>query len=174
MKQVCDALGVARSNVSVRRTRAVDWQDGRSAERGNDTALVAEIQQPLKDLPSYGYRRAWGLMRGERERSQAVPVNHKRVYRVMRAHGLLLQRKRKRPTIILRHDGRVAVEKSDQRWCSDGFEFRCENGEPVRVAFASTVGGTNVYGTHITQIAFWAMMFLIRLKKSIPFIARIV
>ncbi|MCP1121614.1 IS3 family transposase [Robbsia andropogonis] len=136
VKQVCDVLGVARSNVSVKRVRTAEWQDGRTAARGDDTPLVAEIQQSVKDLPSYGYRRAWGLMRGERERSQAAPVNHKRVYRVMRAHGLLLQRKPKRPTIIRRHDGRVAADKSNQRWCSDGFEFRCENGEPLRVTFA--------------------------------------
>ncbi|XHO74547.1 IS3 family transposase IS1417 [Burkholderia gladioli] len=26
--------------------------------------------------------------------------------------------------------------RSNQRWCSDGFEFRCDNGEPLRVTFA--------------------------------------
>lgn len=35
-----------------------------------------------------------------------------------------------------RHDGRVAVDRSDTRWCSDGFEFRCDDGTPRRVAFA--------------------------------------
>lgn len=35
-----------------------------------------------------------------------------------------------------RHDGKVAVERSNKRWCSDGFEFRCDNGEPLRVTFA--------------------------------------
>ncbi|EFP9937577.1 hypothetical protein HLQ26_003766, partial [Shigella sonnei] len=24
----------------------------------------------------------------------------------------------------------------NQRWCSDGFEFRCDNGEKLRVTFA--------------------------------------
>jgi putative transposase len=33
-------------------------------------------------------------------------------------------------------DGRVAVERSNLRWCSDGFEIGCDNGEKVRVAFA--------------------------------------
>ncbi len=31
---------------------------------------------------------------------------------------------------------RFAVAKSNQRWCSDGFEFSCDNGEPLRVTFA--------------------------------------
>lgn len=35
-----------------------------------------------------------------------------------------------------RHDGRVAVDRSNQRWCSDGFEIGCDNDEKVRVAFA--------------------------------------
>lgn len=35
-----------------------------------------------------------------------------------------------------RHDGRVAVDRSNTRWCSDGFEFRCDDGTPLRVTFA--------------------------------------
>ncbi|SUJ37116.1 insertion element IS2 transposase InsD [Serratia marcescens] len=34
------------------------------------------------------------------------------------------------------HSGKVAVNKSNRRWCSDGFEFRCDNGEKLRVTFA--------------------------------------
>ena len=30
----------------------------------------------------------------------------------------------------------VAVHRSNLRWCSDGFELGCDNGEKVRVAFA--------------------------------------
>lgn len=136
MKQVCDVLGVARSNVTVKRARSPDWQDGRSAVQTDDAELVAEIHHAVADLPSYGYRRVWGLIRSQREARGTEPVNVKRIYRVMRVHGLLLQRRRRRPTITRRHDGRVAVARSNQRWCSDGFEFRCENGEPLRVTFA--------------------------------------
>jgi putative transposase len=35
-----------------------------------------------------------------------------------------------------RHDGRIAVEQSNLRWCSDGFEIGCDNKEKFRVAFA--------------------------------------
>lgn len=34
------------------------------------------------------------------------------------------------------HKGRVAVAGSNRRWCSDGFEFRSDNGEKLRVTFA--------------------------------------
>src|SRR5262249_58897999 len=35
-----------------------------------------------------------------------------------------------------RDDGRIAVDARNRRWCSDGFEIGCDNGERVRVAFA--------------------------------------
>jgi len=31
---------------------------------------------------------------------------------------------------------RVTVPKSDQRWCSDGFEIKCDSGEIVTTTFA--------------------------------------
>ncbi|EFO0741104.1 hypothetical protein DYT72_24680 [Escherichia coli] len=30
----------------------------------------------------------------------------------------------------------MAVQESNQRWCSDGFEFGCDDGEKLRVTFA--------------------------------------
>jgi putative transposase len=35
-----------------------------------------------------------------------------------------------------RHIGRIAVLTSDTRWCSDCFEFRCEDGAKLSVTFA--------------------------------------
>lgn len=61
-------------------------------------------------------------------------VNHKRVYRLMKKHNLLLtgsQRHLEKRS----HTGKIVTESSDQRWCSDGFELVCENGEKVRAIF---------------------------------------
>jgi transposase InsO family protein len=33
------------------------------------------------------------------------------------------------------HDGKVMVMRSNLRWCSDGLEFACWNGEVIRLAF---------------------------------------
>jgi putative transposase len=52
----------------------------------------------------------------------------------MKAHRLLLERRTGGGEH--RHDGRVAVDRSDTRWCSDSFEIGCDNGERVRIAFA--------------------------------------
>ena len=53
----------------------------------------------------------------------------------MKVHGLLLQRGGERHE-ERRHDGRVAVDQRNTRWCSDGLEIACDNGDKVRVAFA--------------------------------------
>ncbi len=47
-----------------------------------------------------------------------------------------LTRKTAVPPSKRAHTGKVAVKESNQRWCSDGFEFRCDNGEKLRVTFA--------------------------------------
>jgi transposase InsO family protein len=63
-------------------------------------------------------------------------INAKRVYRIMRQNALLLERKPEIPPSKRAHTGKVAVGESNQRWCSDGFEFSCDNGEKLRVTFA--------------------------------------
>ena len=35
-----------------------------------------------------------------------------------------------------RHKAKIMVPESNMRWCSDGFEFGCDNGEKLRVTFA--------------------------------------
>ncbi len=135
MKTVCDVLGVARSALAVRKARSPDWLDGRRARQTDDTELVAAIQEHVAGLPTYGYRRVWALLRRSHEMTGAPCVNAKRVYRVMRDHQLLLRRSGQRRD-TRRHDGRIAVDQSNVRWCSDGFEFRCDDGSPLRVTFA--------------------------------------
>jgi putative transposase len=80
---------------------------------------------------SYGYRRVAALLNREHG---APKVKQKRVYRIMRAAGLLLQRYTGKSTRT--HDGKIITLKSNMRWCSDSFEIRCWDGQRVQVAFA--------------------------------------
>ncbi|MBV8525950.1 MAG: IS3 family transposase, partial [Acetobacteraceae bacterium] len=66
------------------------------------------------------------LIRRGRARDHAPAVNVKRVYRVMKAHGLWLQRN-SGSGAERQHDGRVAVDRSDARLWFDGFEVGCDN-----------------------------------------------
>ena len=132
MKAVADVIGVARSNLVEQMKSRPRQRVGRPPAPADD--LVAEIKAVIADLPTYGYRRVHALLRRRALAEGRPPPNHKRVYRVMREHSLLLQRHA--GGAERRHDGRIAVAQSDLRWCSDAFEISCENGERVRVAFA--------------------------------------
>jgi putative transposase len=133
MKTVCDVLGVARSNVAIRTRAPLAKPLGRPPQP--ETDLLAEIKAVIGDMPTYGYRRVWAVLRRAAEAQSRQAPNHKRIYRVMKAHGLLLQR-HAGGAEERRHEGRIAVDRSNLRWCSDGFELGCDNGEKVRVAFA--------------------------------------
>ena len=133
MKTISQMLDVARSNVIERRD-AVRPRRG-PQERTRDAELAGAIRRLVDERPTYGYRRIAALLKRERRSDGMAPVNAKRVYRLMKKHGLLLQRHtgRRRPR---EHDGQVATIHSNCRWCSDALEFTCWNGEVVRVAFA--------------------------------------
>ena len=143
MKTVAATLGVARSNVIERR-------DGERPRRGpqerpGDVEISAAIRSLVDARPTYGYRRIAALLKRERRADGMAPINTKRVYRLMQKHGLLLERHagRRRPR---EHDGQVATIRSNCRWCSDGLEFTCWNGEIVRVAFALDCHDREVIG----------------------------
>ena len=137
MKAVCDTLGVARSHVHARLHRGDDWRDARMHRTpARDDELLAEIQVQIADLPSYGYRRACALVNRERRVQGRPLVNPKRCYRIMAEAKLLLPKAPRRPQSSRLHEGKVAVTASNVRWCSDGFEIKCESGETVTATFA--------------------------------------
>ena len=137
MKAVCEALGVARSHVHARAHRSKDWRDGRKGRTpASDDELLSEIRQHIADLPSYGYRRACGLVNRQRRAEARPVVNPKRAYRVMAEAKLLLPKAPRRPQSSRKHEGKVAVSTSNTRWCSDGFEIKCDSGETVTATFA--------------------------------------
>lgn len=63
------------------------------------------------------------------------PVNYKRMYRVMKQQGLLQPKSPRRSDSRRAHDGKVMVEESNQRWCSDGVEIACDTGAVVTGVF---------------------------------------
>ena len=50
--------------------------------------LLEQIKQLKSDHPFWGYRRIWSYLKFREE----IPVNKKRVYRLMQAEGLLVSR----------------------------------------------------------------------------------
>ncbi|EOT5578561.1 TPA: IS3 family transposase, partial [Escherichia coli] len=133
---VSRCLRVSRAQLHVILRRTDDWKDGRRSRHSDDTDVLLRIHHVIGELPTYGYRRVWALLRRQAELDGMPAINAKRVYRIMRQNTLLLERKTAVPPSKRAHTGKVAVKESNQRWCSDGFEFRCDNGEKLRVTFA--------------------------------------
>ncbi|EPI3528871.1 IS3 family transposase [Klebsiella sp. 1SOBk12mer] len=133
---VSRCLRVSRAQLHAMARRSKDWQDRRLKRKPDDTEALARIHDVISDLPTYGYRRVWALLRRQSETDDMAVINAKRVYRIMRQNALLLERKPEIPPSKRAHTGKVAVGESNQRWCSDGFEFSCDNGEKLRVTFA--------------------------------------
>ena len=132
MKRVAEALGVSRSHLAERAR-------GQAPPRGlykkaGDEALLPLIRRFVAERPTYGYRRITALVNRELAKDDQAPVNRKRVHRIMQRHALLLERHTGR-RVGRTHDGTIMVMRSNLRWCSDGLEFSCWNGDVIRMAF---------------------------------------
>jgi len=129
---VAETLGVSRSNLIEQLAKQAKPRS--RYHKAGDEGLLAEIKAIVDERPTYGYRRVSALVNRKRRAEGLESVNHKRVYRVMKHHNLLLARHTaKRPTRV--HDGKVVTIVSNFRWCSDGFEFTCWNGDIIRGGF---------------------------------------
>ncbi|EOS4029430.1 IS3 family transposase [Escherichia coli] len=130
-------LGVSRAQLAQRMKTSGNKPNKRRrrCDEAADVEVLARILDIISDMPTYGYRRVWAILRRQ-SRNKGVPfVNAKRVYRIMSENNLLLLHdKPSRPQ--REHKGRISVKESDQRWCSDGFEFGCDDGAKLRVTFA--------------------------------------
>ncbi len=134
MKRVAEALMVSRSRLAERVKETAQGRPSRYS-KAEDEVLLPLIRDIIDHRLTYGYRRVCAVLNRHLRQEGLAEVNHKRVYRIMRLHGLLLARhKGYRPDRS--HDGKVITLKSNLRWCSDGFEMHCDNGEVVRVVFA--------------------------------------
>lgn len=147
MKMIARTLGVARSTLTDRlagRTRP-----RRRYHKAQDAGLLPILTALVAERPTYGYRRITALINRKLKEDGAVPINHKRVYRLMQIHKLLLTPAAAERTDPV-HDGKVIVMRSNLRWCSDGFEFTCWNGDIIRGAF--------VIDAHDREILAWCVV----------------
>lgn len=132
MSVVATALGVSRSNLHDRLKGSA--KPRRRYHKAQDAAIVPLITALVAARPTYGYRRITAILNRQLRATGASLVNHKRVYRIMQAQSLLLAR-RYTERSDRAHNGKVVTMRSNLRWCSDGFEFTCWNGDIVRGAF---------------------------------------
>ena len=120
MKVVAETLDVSRSNLNARLNGCV--KPRRRYHKAQDAVVLPLILALVAARPTYGYRRITALRNRRLRGDGAAPINHKRIYRIMQAHDLLLARRyTERPEQM--HEGKVITLHSNIRRCSDGFEF---------------------------------------------------
>lgn len=73
--------------------------------------MLQHIRELVATRPTYGYRRITALLTRQFANENRLLVNHQRVYRIMKQHGLVLARHTaRRPGRT--HDGKVIVMRS--------------------------------------------------------------
>jgi len=103
-------------------------------KKKDDDEVLNNIKKVLELRPSYGVPRVTAMINKERLQSGLKVYNKKRIERVMQVNGLTLS-KSKLEGKIRGGTGKVEVLHSNTRWCTDGFEIKCFNGEKVYVVF---------------------------------------
>ena len=128
MKALATVLSAARSNLSGR-------LNGTAPTRGpyikaGDDALLPVIRGFVDQRPTCCCRRFAASLNGECAKAGQQPINRKRIHRIMQRHAILLECHTGRRVGRVQ-DGNVMVMRSNLRWCSDGLEFTCWNGDVV-------------------------------------------
>jgi putative transposase len=96
--------------------------------RKTDEQLVKRLKQLAMKHPRYGSRRLWALLRREGRR-----VNHKRVRRPCRKHGLVLRSRRRRKRRGIGIGVPCRAEHPHHTWAWDFMEDRTETGKKLRI-----------------------------------------
>jgi len=159
MKKVTDTLEVSRSNQYMKGKN----QRSRYNQKPDDEIYLSRIRKITDERPAYGYRRVTAQL----NRTLEEKVNHKRIYRIMRINHLLLPKHTGRPARL--HTGTIITLSSNMRWCSDGFEILCFNGDRVRVAFAMDCCDREVMSSVATTKGITAEMVKDLVAESIEY-----
>lgn len=114
-RKACELAHIARSSYRYR------------ANTEKDEQLKEQLVEVTHEQPRYGYRRL-GVLLGWK----GVIVNHKRLFRVYRAAGLSVKRKRRKRLVRVGQPNFVSTQP-DQQWSIDFVHDRLASGRSIRV-----------------------------------------
>lgn len=97
------------------------------SRRPNDSALRARLRALAHQRPRFGYRRLTVLLRRDGEQ-----VNHKRVYRLYRAEGLAVRRRRRKRVAVTHRMALPVPQRPGQQWAMDFMTDTLANGRSFR------------------------------------------
>ena len=115
-RSACRALGVSRASHRY------------ESRRAEPEELLARLRELAAKRPRAGYRTLCRLLRRE-----GVAVNHKRVYRLYRAEGLLIRVKRRKRLAAAARQAPPPATRPWQRWAMDFMFDRTTDGHRFRI-----------------------------------------
>ena len=114
-RRCCELVGVALSSYRYQ------------PKREQEPALRAKLVELAQEKPRYGYRRLQVLLRRE-----GIAANHKRVFRIYRAAGLSVRR-RKRKRLVRMGRLEETLSAPNQQWVIDFAQDRLADGRNFRI-----------------------------------------
>jgi putative transposase len=132
-RRACRLLQLARATARCR---------PRAREEG---ALRQRLRELAAQRPRFGYRRLTVLLRRE-----YGPLNHKRVYRLYRAEGLQVPRRRRKRVANNRATCRLQSSTPNEQWAMDFVHDTTAAGRPFR---ALTLVDTYTRECHAIEVA---------------------
>lgn len=114
-RRACALAGLRRSTCRYR------------SRRQDPAALVARLRELAAAKPRYGYRFLHELLRRE-----GHVINRKRVYRLYRAEGLAVRRRRRRRLRVSRPAPPVSLTRPNERWSMDFVHDYLADGRRLR------------------------------------------
>lgn len=97
--------------------------------RADDPVLVARLRELAGERPRFGYRRLHILLRRDK---RWKGINRKLVYRLYKAAGLAVRRRKKHKDRITRPPPPPAASRPNQRWSMDFVHDSLEDGRTFR------------------------------------------
>jgi putative transposase len=116
IRRACALIGVARS--------ALRYQSVRPAK---DQRLIESLRAVAARYPRYGYRRAWVLIGRD-----GVEAGKDRVYRLWRAEGLQVPKKRRRRRVAASRPRPQPATGPNEVWAYDFVFDACANGQRLK------------------------------------------
>ncbi len=110
-------------------------------QRGDEAKLRERLRELAQARRRFGYRRLTVLLKREGWR-----VNHKRVYRVYRAEGLLVRRRKRQRVGAGERPALVMPSGPNQRWSMDFISDALNTGRKFRSLNPSADGWTTTIG----------------------------
>ena len=107
-RRACQLIGLSRS--------VLRYQPRASVQ---NTELQAQLVELAQERRRFGYRRLHILLR-----RAGVQVNHKRIYRLYRAAGLMVKRRRRRHGVAVERERLEFAERAESG-VVDGLRLRC-------------------------------------------------